>query len=192
MLDVNVATLKRQGKAIDQAELDRLSEELRDAVRSRDRHPLRRRPALDRRDHRAGPNPRGPDPGLRRRDPRPRSGADHDGGVSGLSGFFVSMRRPETLQDQATKVAQAVVQGDVEMIRNLDSSGTDEDAARWFDSVRTRCGSLRQQYGVRRYSADEAAPGHRGMGVVLLKEDETDRLAFRSESQTLGPAHQPS
>ena len=29
MLDVNVATLKRQGKAIDQAELDRLTEELR-------------------------------------------------------------------------------------------------------------------------------------------------------------------
>ena len=102
------------------------------------------------------------------------------------------MRRPETLLDQATKVAQAVVQGDVEMIRNLDSSDTDEDAARSFDSVRTRCGSLRQQYGVRRHSADEAAPGHRGMGVVLLKEDETDRLAFRSESQALGPAHQPS
>jgi len=29
MLDVNVATLKRQGKAIDQAELDRLTDELR-------------------------------------------------------------------------------------------------------------------------------------------------------------------
>jgi acetyl-CoA carboxylase carboxyltransferase component len=29
MLDVNVTTLKRQGKAIDQAELDRLTDELR-------------------------------------------------------------------------------------------------------------------------------------------------------------------
>ena len=102
------------------------------------------------------------------------------------------MRRPETLQDQATKVAQAVVQGDVEMIRNLDSSDTDEDAARWFDSVRTRCGSLRQQYGVRRHSADETAPERRGKSVVPPKEDETEKPAFGAESQAPGPAHQPS
>ncbi len=59
MLDVNVAALKRQGKEIDDAELAAMAEELRDAVRSRDRHPLRRRAALGRRDHRPRPDPRG-------------------------------------------------------------------------------------------------------------------------------------
>ena len=72
MLDVNVATLKRQGKAIDDAELDRHGRGAATAVRPRDRHPLRRRPALDRRDHRPGADPRGPDPGVRSRHALPR------------------------------------------------------------------------------------------------------------------------
>jgi predicted acyltransferase len=46
--------------------------------------------------------------------------------------------------------------------------------------------------GVRRHSALEAAPERRGMGLVLLKEDETDKLASPTESQALGPAHQSS
>ena len=57
MLDVNVATLKRQGEEVDDAELEAMAAELRAPVRSRDRHPLRRRPGLGRRDHRPGARP---------------------------------------------------------------------------------------------------------------------------------------
>ncbi len=64
MLDVNVGTLKRQGKQIDDAELAGHGRRAAPAVRSRDRHSLRGRAALGRRDHRPRPDARGPDPGL--------------------------------------------------------------------------------------------------------------------------------
>src|SRR5271157_1489886 len=56
------------------------------AVRPRDRHPPRRCPALDRRDHRAGADPRGLDPGVRCRHPLPRYPAYHHGGFPSLRG----------------------------------------------------------------------------------------------------------
>ena len=46
MLDVNVATLKRQGERVDDAKLAAMAEELPRSLRSRDRHPIRRLPSL--------------------------------------------------------------------------------------------------------------------------------------------------
>ena len=57
--------------------------------------------------------------------------------------YLVSMQRPETLKDQATKVAEAAVQSDLQTIRRLACSGGDEDAVRWYDSTRAQCESLR-------------------------------------------------
>jgi hypothetical protein len=57
---------------------------------------------------------------------------------------FLSLRRSETLQDRVTRVAEAVVHGDLQTIRSLASTATTEDAVKWYDSVRTQCDGLRQ------------------------------------------------
>ena len=57
MLDVNVAALKRQGKADRRRRAATDRRRAATALRSRDRHPLRRGARLDRRDHRPGARP---------------------------------------------------------------------------------------------------------------------------------------
>ena len=85
MLDVNVATLKRQGKKVERRRARRHGRGAARSLRPRDRHPLRRRPIVARRDHRPGQNARGLEPGAGCRGPEPRGGACRHGGVSSIT-----------------------------------------------------------------------------------------------------------
>jgi hypothetical protein len=67
-----------------------------------------------------------------------------------LIGFaiaFISMRRPETLQDRVRKAAVAAVQGDLQTIRQMAATGSNDDLVKWYQQVRERCDSIRLQLG---------------------------------------------
>ncbi len=85
LLDVTVASLKRQGHEPDAAELDELREQGRRRLRAADRRPLRRRPALGGCDHRPGRDARCPDSVAGSRHPPRQRRAVSGGGVSGVT-----------------------------------------------------------------------------------------------------------
>lgn len=61
----------------------------------------------------------------------------------GLIAAFFSLRKGETLTDQAEKVTRAVMQGDLQTLRNLSATGTAQDAVAWYESVRPICDEVR-------------------------------------------------
>ena len=85
LLDVMVASLKKQGHEPDAAELEALRDASRRRLRAANRRPLRRRPALGRCDPRPGRNPRRADPIARSRHPPRQRRAVSRGRVSGVT-----------------------------------------------------------------------------------------------------------
>jgi len=55
----------------------------------------------------------------------------------------VSIFRGESLQERATKVARAVVIGDLGILLELTATGTGDDTLKWYNAVRPQCDELR-------------------------------------------------
>jgi len=76
--------------------------------------------------------------------------------------WYLLHRRPETLHDRVTKVAEAAVQGDLQTVRQMAASGTTDDVTKWYQSVRDRCESFRQNLGTNKLT----------VAVEVRQEDE--------------------
>jgi hypothetical protein len=68
----------------------------------------------------------------------------------GLLAAFLSFRKGETLDDRVEKVTRAVVEGDLQTLRGLASTGTTDDAVLWYGAIRPQCDAIRQHLGSHR------------------------------------------
>ncbi len=64
--------------------------------------------------------------------------------VLGLIVYFISFRRGEMVEDSAAKVARAVVEGDLQTLRGMCSTGTVNAALAWYDTIRPHLDSVGQ------------------------------------------------
>ncbi|QEH33057.1 hypothetical protein OJF2_15530 [Aquisphaera giovannonii] len=67
--------------------------------------------------------------------------------VIGLVAYRALQKPPETLEERAARVARAAVHGDLRTIHDASIPGTDSEATRWYDSVRSQCDDFRQRLG---------------------------------------------
>ncbi|WP_165219095.1 hypothetical protein [Aquisphaera insulae] len=70
--------------------------------------------------------------------------------------YYSTRKGPESLEDTASRVARATVQGDLQSIRAVSLFGTEAEAIKWYDSIRTQCDELRQRLGSNRMRVEVA------------------------------------
>ncbi|MFO0891244.1 MAG: hypothetical protein U0790_19135 [Isosphaeraceae bacterium] len=98
---------------------------------------------------------------------------------------WLSTRKPETLEERVTKVATAAVLGDLQTIRSMSASGTDDEAVRWYDTIRSRCDSLRQRLGTHKLKVDVTVrhqDEEAGTSDVLARLESEESLERRGSS----------
>jgi hypothetical protein len=96
---------------------------------------------------------------------------------------FLSTRKTETLQERVIKVANAAVKGDLPTIRSLATTGTADDAVKWYDTVHPQCDELRQRLGTNKLLVEvniKQQEGAQGPSEIVARLDTEEQLDRRS------------
>ena len=98
--------------------------------------------------------------------------------VVGLIVWFFATRRSERVEPRAEEVMKALVAGDLKTLEGLCSTGTAQEAVKWYDKIRDVCDSVRQSQG----------PGQLVISVGVTQEDKAEGTADVIAMAFLGEA----
>jgi hypothetical protein len=87
--------------------------------------------------------------------------------VVGLIAAFFATRRGEMVEDRADQVVKALVAGDLKTLEAMCSTGTAQEAVKWYDKIRPECDAIRQTQG----------PSQLVVSVMVTQQDKNEGTA---------------